>query len=1377
MRIFFVLYFFTFFCFYFGYTQDNNCILDSGIEVNPAPNSDPNFTGFSTFPAETTVEFCYTVEQYNTPGTQNWMHGIVPLFGPGWDLTTLEPVGQPETQFEDDGEWIWVGDVVAGVTGELISSPGWWFDAPSGGGELNGDPSDNWGDGNNGPWEFCWQITTQSCPPAFNGTNLIVEIANYADSETGSWDNSEALEQCIDDPSYYVQGLQLDCPTCDESGLTVINPTCANIDETGGVVIITPEGVGPWNYVWLNLNTGQIIEQNDNVTLPVTVSGLVPAEYLIQVEDLGFVGGCSVPIYFEILTQEEIIIDFDIIDALCFDSNDGIIEINSIMNSNCIDDNLIADDCCGLIDTNGDDLGDGIINNDDFSCPSTENLVCGCDFVTYFNACQAENWYGITNYEVGACSESNDTYSISWNSVNSINGLGDSIYNLFSGEYQLSVQCLDNTSPVFGCDFDTTLIVGSPEEFDYNFFVTDVSCFIDFNNDGINDITDGLITIELTGGTAEYSTFASSLNGEEDLGFQVGSSIVFNNLGFGQYYFTPIDANGCMVASQEVFFNITEPEPLVVDNFTFSNYNSFAVSCGGAEDGFINLNISGGTPPYNYLWSNDFEGQNLINASAGNYSVIITDNNGCELELNELILTEPVSVDIFAIDIQSVSCSGSSDGNIAIGIDGGVPPYSFAWSGPGFFNSNNQDIENISTGEYTITVTDGNNCSYQQVFNVTTPNPIVINEVINNISCFQEDDGSIDLTIFGGTSPYTYSWSTLDNLQDINNLSPGVYEITVTDDEGCFESALYDIEEPELLTATVSTIDVDCFGDNTGLAISDINGGTPPYIQSWSAGANPNNLFAGTYSLLVTDFNGCTYTINDIVINQPDSELELTASIIDVLPCNGYQTGSILPIASGGTPPYEYFSPGLLEFDNLFSGNYVVYVEDFNGCITQTNFFIDEPDEVSALINTIDISCFGLTDGQADVVPSGGTPPYIFTWLDLLGNTVDNNNLAAGTYFVVVEDNLGCLFNDSFSIIEPSTSNMSIEVLGQTECLETFTLNVSGASGGYWSGTGPGDVVFPNINSFQTDVTVSEYGFYEFIFTNDCGEQVMSNVQMLSLAPTVEAIPSTIYCDFEATLQAYSNSGEGFWTVLDPLPENTIVNIDDIYSFTPEISMSPINPNEECCYGDYLFSFTSCGKEDVVSLTIAKEAPEFGISTHQDCLLEAQIFIENPISFTQALIDPGYWDWYPIGNNGNVDIYYQTPHEISFSVSEYGLYEFQYMICDTFYQHFVGFSCPLQIPNVFSPNGDSNNDLFLGGQLIPLIHSQINFTVYNRFGQIVHAQSNYDFQNNLWDGTTNTFENKELNDGVYYYTLELFNNASRKKELYNGYVHLFRGVD
>ena len=123
------------------------------------------------------------------------------------------------------------------------------------------------------------------------------------------------------------------------------------------------------------------------------------------------------------------------------------------------------------------------------------------------------------------------------------------------------------------------------------------------------------------------------------------------------------------------------------------------------------------------------------------------------------------------------------------------------------------------------------------------------------------------------------------------------------------------------------------------------------------------------------------------------------------------------------------------------------------------------------------------------------------------------------------------------------------------------------------------------------------------------------------------------------------------------------------------------------------------------------------------------------------------------------------------------MYYLEYHICDTSYIQSIGFSCPLTLPNAFTPNGDFNNDVFLATQLIEGVHDNISFIVYNRWGSIVHAQSNYDFQGSLWDGSTNTFEDKELSDGVYFYTLELYNRASKRKESYDGYVHLFRGVE
>ena len=599
--------------FLYSFSQDVDCILDSGIELNPAPSPDPN-SGLPTYPQETTVTMCYTVLEYNTSGTNNWMHGIVPIFGPGWDLSTLQPVGQPETQF-GTGEWIWVGEVVAGQTNELISPPGWWFDADSGGGALNGDPSDNWGDGNNGPWEFCWEITTQSSPPAFDGTSLLITVLNYADSETGSWANEAGLEECLNDPNSTIY-IEFDAPTCDESIINIINPTCET-ESNGGTALLTPIGIGPFDYILFNLETGDVEAQFTNIDLETTVivPELDPAEYLFQVEDLGFEGGCASPVYFEILPPEQIDIEFNIIDAICSDGNDGSITLTSIMNENCIDESLIPD----------------II---DFTlCPSTEDPVCGCDFIQYFSACHAESFYGVTSYDEGPCPEVNPDYNITWSSNGVIIDSDTLVNNLSVGEYNLLIECIDNSSPVFGCELDTVLVVESPPEFAYDFIVTNVSCFVDDDSNGVNDISDGFIEINLTGGTPPYSTVLGLLT-VLFLDTQIGSLVTFNNLAVGDdYYFSPFDANGCLVFEQEVAFNVSEPESLVIDSFVISDYNGFEISCDSGQDGFINLNVSGGTAPYNFLWSDNSFNQNLTNVSAGTYSVIVTDQNNCSVEL------------------------------------------------------------------------------------------------------------------------------------------------------------------------------------------------------------------------------------------------------------------------------------------------------------------------------------------------------------------------------------------------------------------------------------------------------------------------------------------------------------------------------------------------------------------------------------------------------------------------------------------------------------------------------------------------------------------------------------------------------------------------
>ena len=1350
-------------------SSQEECILDGGVVLIPAPTPDPNFTGAPTYPPETTVQMCFTVEEYNTPGTQNWMHGIVPLFGPGWDISTLQPVGQPETQFWAGGQWIWTGNVVAGITNELIAPPGWWFDADSGGGNLDGDPSNNWGDGNNGPWEFCWEITTQSSPPAFNGANLIVEILNFADSETGSWDSPGELEFCIDDPSFFIQPLELDAPTCDESFLTVVNPTCAT-EQNGGTAFLTPSGTGPFDYLLFSLETGDVIDQWNNQPIDVTViaNNLNPGGYLFQVVDLGFPGGCASPVNFDILIPEQFEVFYEVNDASCVDSSDGYIEINQIVNENCVDESLIPEEI-------------------DFSlCPSNPDPVCGCDFNEYFNACHAESFYGITLYDLGPCPDENSDFVVSWSGPNGFNSTNFDILDVPPAIYELSIECVDNTSPVFGCTYVADIEVSSPSQISNDFSISNVSCYVDLDSNGVNDISDGSINIELNGGSPPYTTNLESVDGSFSTTLS-GSNLSFENLSAGDYFFSSFDTNNCLLPQQEVFFSIVEPSDLIVESFTVSDFNGFGTSCVSAQDGFINIEISGGTPPYDFLWSDNSTNQNLSNAPAGVYSVIVIDQNSCSTNLDNVVIEEPLPININAI-VNPVSCSGFSDGSITVDISGATPPYDFNWLN---LNSNNITISDLTVGNYTIEIIDDNSCVFEETFSVNTPNPISINEIVTNVSCFGSNDGSISVSASGGLPPYNFEWSNLELTQDITSLAPDTYSLVVTDSEGCFETLEVEIIEPEILSASPDVSDVLCFGDNTGSILSNITGGTPPYQETWSGGANPNALSAGFYDLTVTDSNGCILILDDIEVNEPQFPLQVDATVTDVFPCFGDETGVLAPSATGGTGNYSFSILESPTFFGLSSGTYTVVVEDENGCSNFQIFNVNQPSSISAVIDVTNISCSGLDDGQVNVSPSGGTPPYSIVYNDLSnGGFVNNFDMSPGLYSVSIQDSFDCSYIDYFTIEEPQPNSMDITFNDNPSCLNDFEIFVTNSSGGsgFWSGTGPGSVSFSNQFGLNTIVSVTDYGTYIISYTDGCGEQVNQIVTMESVPPEIIS-PSIVFCDFEVNIQADSESSEGFWSVVDS-PENTQVSfVDGNTSFNTNVLFNPVDLSQPCCYGDYVFSFTSCGSETFKNISLEKEAPTFGVSTFQDCSLDGQIFIINPISPSDALVDPGDWQSgkciEDLNNNGICDddewvetndvlIYYETPYEVGFTVPEFGQYEFRYFICDTFYRKIVGFSCPLQIPNTFTPNGDSQNDLFTVEGLIPGIHTNIDFVVFNRDGQIVHSKSNFDFQNMLWDGTTNTFDDSELVDGVYYYVLELFNTASQRQEYYNGYIHLFR---
>ncbi len=245
----------------------------------------------------------------------------------------------------------------------------------------------------------------------------------------------------------------------------------------------------------------------------------------------------------------------------------------------------------------------------------------------------------------------------------------------------------------------------------------------------------------------------------------------------GTYSVTAIDANGCETYETHV---ITEPEDLVVTGAITSDYNGFSVSCFGASNGSIVTNASGGVTPYAYAWSNGASTANLDDLPAGVYTLTLSDANACE-EVISFTLTEP---SLLSLDAQAspINCYGVWDGSIDLSVTGGVAPFVYAWSNTAI----TQDIINLGPGTYTVTVIDANGCMAEASAMITQPNQLEVEVVsITNATCGVGNDGAIDVSVTGGTSPYSYTWSNGATTQDISSLAPGLYDLTVIDSNGC----------------------------------------------------------------------------------------------------------------------------------------------------------------------------------------------------------------------------------------------------------------------------------------------------------------------------------------------------------------------------------------------------------------------------------------------------------------------------------------------------------------------------------------------------------------------------------------------------------------
>lgn len=542
----------------------------------------------------------------------------------------------------------------------------------------------------------------------------------------------------------------------------------------------------------------------------------------------------------------------------------------------------------------------------------------------------------------------------------------------------------------------------------------------------------GSITATASGGNSlyEYSidgtTYQSSGN--------------FTGLSAGTYTVYASWNNSC---TSTTTVDLTEPDSLIIDVIDTSD-----VSCSGTNDGQIIIDAQGGVPDYTYNWSNGDTDNSNTGLGSGAYTVTVTDQSACTVTQSYTISGSfPLSVNI--ANYNDVTCNGGSDGSIDAEGIGGDGQYSFAWTG----GLNGATVTNLIAGTYTVTVTDGLACSATNEVTLVEPGPFTADiGVISNVSCNGGSDARATANANGGAPNYIYQWSNGELTNGASALAAGMPSVTVTDANGCTATATTTITEPDLLVSEITdTTDALCYGTASGSATVTPQGGTPGYGFLWTNNdvtATSSNLLSGSYSVTVTDANGCTAT-SDVVIEEPDTLVASPTGIVNVS-CNGGSDGEASAFASGGKQPYSYSWPGNIAtqtITNLSAGTYTVTITDANGCMALAEALVNEPAVLTVnIINVSQISCYGEADGQATASATGGVFPYTYAWSN--GGTANiEGALDVGTNNVTVTDSKGCSATASVSITEPTqvtvTANADVVI-----CLGTSASLTASAGGG-----------------------------------------------------------------------------------------------------------------------------------------------------------------------------------------------------------------------------------------------------------------------------------------------------------------------------------------
>jgi hypothetical protein len=615
-------------------------------------------------------------------------------------------------------------------------------------------------------------------------------------------------------------------------------------------------------------------------------------------------------------------------------------------------------------------------------------------------------------------------YTFSWSS----NQTSEDISGLTAGTYSVTI------TDANGCTKSASYLLSQPSMVNVTSSITNVNCF---------GGTTGKIDLGVNGGVSPYTYLWNNNATIQDL----------QNITAATYTVAVTDANGC---TKQQSYTVSEPPLLVVTGSTTD------ILCNGASTGTINLTVAGGTPDngtYDFTWNNGSHSQNRTGLIAGTYSVTVEDKKHC-IATSSFTLTQPTPV-VVTPTIGNLLCNSASTGSIDLAVTGGVAPYTYLWSNNGGTAASRS---NLTAGTYAVTVTDANNCAHNKTYTITQPTAITVSKTVTNVSCNGGSNGIVDLSVTGGTAPYTYSWSNSQTSQDISGLTAGTYSVTVTDANGCTAITSATISEPAILSATGTQTNLLCNGANNATIDLTVTGGTTPYTYNWGAGApitqDRTALIAGTYNVTVSDAKGCSAAAS-FTITQPTA-VSVSATTVNVA-CNGAATGSLDLIVSGGVAPYTYLwntSATSSSVSGLTAGTYTVTVKDANNCSKSLTAVVIQPSALSLTKQVTNVTCYGLSNGNINITTGGGVTPYTYNWSNS-ATTEDLNGIPAGSYTVIMTDANGCTKTTSSNVTEPAmllASGTQNNISCNSGSNGSIDLSVTGGTSPYtynWGANGP----------------------------------------------------------------------------------------------------------------------------------------------------------------------------------------------------------------------------------------------------------------------------------------------------------------------------------